>query len=299
MINFIGKQNETVVDEIANVTGSVVEPYYTCWGKLPPNKKSYKFLGIIENTSMRKFNLIAGANLQKGGVVVDQLVATENHLRIGDKVTLNATYSEANFTVLGITSELLQGVCYFVLSDLQKIGREGLISGVYLRGGEVMNATTLPYVSEVNVKSRIRAELDAFISRLFPFIYIFLIFSIIIGSIIVFNTVTINLLEREHEFGLFQLIGARRIFLTSILILETIVLGLPAILLGILLGYICAIYLIAKFSTTLFKFSLFIPYEYYILFIIVGIMIIIIATLPALYKLRKLKLDVIAKRVEL
>jgi len=68
------------------------------------------------------------------------------------------------------------------------------------------------------------------------FYYIFLSIVLVIVAAGIMNTVLMSMLERIHEFGIMMALGCGRIYLAGMVIIESLLLGLAGIMIGIIIG---------------------------------------------------------------
>src|SRR6185437_1668166 len=125
-----------------------------------------------------------------------------------------------------------------------------------------------PGVSPTDLRNRIRAELpgtvdvrtgseqathdtanlESNLGGLRTFLLIFAYVALVVGAFIIFNTLSITVAQRTREFALLRTLGASRRQVLRSVVLEAVVIGLIASVVGILAGIGLAKGLNALFS---------------------------------------------------
>jgi putative ABC transport system permease protein len=200
-------------------------------------------------------HLIQGSWPKAGEVVIDANVAKKKHFKVGDRIGVQAEGPVRSFRVSGIA----------------KFGSASALGGATLAGFDLPTAQTLfakagqldevavagkPNVTKAQVLKEVRAILPAtaqarygtaqaredakqtnsFISFLRTFLLVFGGIALFVGSFVIANSLSITITQRTRELATMRTLGAsRRQVLTSILI-EGLVMGILASLIGLFAG---------------------------------------------------------------
>jgi len=108
----------------------------------------------------------------------------------------------------------------------------------------------LPGIRSVSIKEESKEEFLRLLREFTVFSHIMWLMSIIIVFSITFNTLTINTMERRYGHATLMALGVNPKRLSRILLFETLIMTIPALIIGIILGYITADLLIKIFAMT-------------------------------------------------
>src|SRR5207245_7697915 len=72
--------------------------------------------------------------------------------------------------------------------------------------------------------------------------------SLFVGAFLIFNTLSMNVVERAREIALLRAAGALRRQLYSLVLLQALVLGLVGAAFGVILGWLLAVWIGANFG---------------------------------------------------
>jgi putative ABC transport system permease protein len=187
-------------------------------------------------------------------VVIDKATADEFGWHEGDKVTVAAREPQKQYTVSGIArlgdSDNLAGsrMVLMTLDEAQRVLREPGYSDI--------SVAAAPGTSPEELKARIARELGSGytvrtgeeqaeasaqdLSDALGFIrtalLVFAGVAVLVGGFLIFNTFSVTVAQRSREFALLRTLGASRAQLLNSVILETLVIGFAASVIGIAAG---------------------------------------------------------------
>jgi putative ABC transport system permease protein len=188
-------------------------------------------------------------------VAIDAATAKDKGYRIGDQVGVVAEGPLREYTLTGIVS--FGGVdsigsasaAVFSLAGAQELfGKQGKVDSILVKGKQGIPAAdvraaiapVLPAGAAVETaEAQDRFDLgglDEFLEILRTALLVFGFISLFVGAFIIFNTLSITVAQRTKEFGLMRMIGASRRQVLRSVVLEAIVIGLVASIIGILAG---------------------------------------------------------------
>jgi putative ABC transport system permease protein len=190
-----------------------------------------------------------------GEVVIDAATAKEEGYAVGDKIGVVARGPVQEFTISGTAQfpgqESLGGATFavFTLAEAQRLfDKEGQLDAISISANEGASPEQLvdeiqpilPANTQVRTGVQETQEAQKDIEQFTSIIgYILLAFGFIalfVGAFVISNTLSITVAQRVREFATLRTIGAsRRQILTSV-ILEALVIGTVASVIGLFLG---------------------------------------------------------------
>ena len=184
-------------------------------------------------------------------VVIDKGSATILDWGVGDVVKLEIMGKNVDVKITGLSDELERNVWMYDDELAEIIGME-IYNVVMVRGEGIENLVSYSQVIHYD------DYVNAFRDSMENFASIFIIFILIGMSIavaVLFNTLIINITEKDQEFATMSVLGFNRRFLTKILIVENVVIGVLGGIVGVIVSIITAEILIAQFISWSFYFE--------------------------------------------
>ena len=189
-----------------------------------------------------------------GEVVLDAGTAADQDYRVGGTVTITTRGEPHEFRVVGLArfgSVKSLGTATFAVFDLDAarrlLGRGDQVDSILVAGRDGVPAAqlraalaqALPTAQVATAAKQDRFTLDGlrqFISIIRIVLLVFGGVAILVGAFTIFNTLSITVAQRTRELGLLRMVGAgRRQVLGSVLV-EALVLGLLASVVGLVAG---------------------------------------------------------------
>jgi putative ABC transport system permease protein len=201
-----------------------------------------------------------------GQVVVDAGTAKAEDLAVGDRIGVSASGPVEQFRIAGIARfgdvDSLAGatIAAFDLPTAQRILRKDGFDSISVAAHEGTSVEALmaqirpvlPATAQVESASARAAgdskEVDEFVGYLRYALLAFGGIALFVGGFVIFNTLAITVAQRTREFATLRTIGASRRQVLRSVILETLVIGIVASLLGLGLGFGLADQLSALFG---------------------------------------------------
>ncbi|MGZ8783837.1 MAG: ABC transporter permease, partial [Gaiellaceae bacterium] len=201
-------------------------------------------------------NLVEG-NWPSGSdeVVIDERVADEESLALGDRIGVAALGPAREFEIAGIAkygdlSSL--GSTTFAIFDVPTaqalLGKKGELDTVQAAAEEGVAPEELvgrireELGASVTVRSGTEQateesdEISTFTSIIRYFLLSFAGIALFVGAFVIFNTLSITVAQRTREFATLRTVGASRRQVLSSVILEALVIGLLASVIGLFAG---------------------------------------------------------------
>ena len=244
---------------------------------------------------MRSVNLLSGQlpvhSNNSNQVMMDEGAMTFLDWNVGDTKSVLLNGDNVEVEIVGITRGELVRTMYFLRDDLTKVTGINATS-VYLSFPEGVGVdTSLGEISvgivERNtllegVKSLIEKQTDLFQAIM----YLGLLFTFAV----MLNTMIMNVAERDFELATLRVLGASTTRLGSMLLFESVLIGIIGGIIGVIFAYAGAVGLAASFSSWQFFFPVLlvnsVAYD-----LLLGVLFIAIAMTPiGIWRLRKMDL---------
>ena len=198
-------------------------------------------------------------------IIIDSLFAMRNDLEVNDIFEASLLGQKKNLTVAAIHTQILGGgfmsleglqvwlhewedeikSLAFNSSVLNETEIEKLpdlpmnpISGVYLTGDATkLNNESPDYMVAVIAKDDLKGQVDKLMELFTFFINLYYGLAAVMAFLIIANTATINMLEREREMATLKTLGTSDVILSKATSAENFVMGTIAGVTGIIMGY--------------------------------------------------------------
>lgn len=231
------------------------------------------------------------------GMVLHQRIADTLGLSTGDPVTLETYLGSVDLIVTATVNELFPAAAYASLDEISSsVGLPGVYNGLFLsvdpsRGQEVSaELYRIPGVNNVQLKSEMREDWQELMGLFYTFMGVMLAFALVMAFALLFNSMTVNVLERRREFATMRSVGAGRKRIAMLVSMESFFLWLVTLIPGLLLGWLAAKQLGTAFNSDVFTFTIIVSPAGFA-GAAVGILItMLLAALPAIRRINRLNL---------
>jgi putative ABC transport system permease protein len=193
---------------------------------------------------LHPFRYLSGGPFESpDDVIVDDIFANGNHVKVGENVSL----LNQNFRVAGIVAHGQGARIFLELGKLQELnGGQGKASAFYVKADNPAIAETvvqeiknIPHMDTYGVHS-----MSEYLSMLTPdnipmlstFIRIVIGTAVTIGFIVIFQAMYAAVMERTREIGILKSLGASKFYIVSAILRETTVLSIGGIIVGFLIS---------------------------------------------------------------
>jgi putative ABC transport system permease protein len=214
-------------------------------------------------------NLVEGRWPSGGGeVAVDEGVADDEDLALGDRIGVAALGPAQEFEIVGIAKygDLSSiGGATFAIFDVPTaqmlLGKEGQLDAVQAAAAagttpeELTRRMQAELGRDVTVRTGVEqadeasSEIAAFTTIIRYFLLSFAGIALFVGAFVIFNTLSITVAQRMREFATLRTLGASRRQVLRSVILEALVIGLGASIVGLFSGLALAVGLNALFKS--------------------------------------------------
>jgi len=271
--------------------------------------KDILLTGLSPVQDLYSFQMAAGGSpaqaLANNQVILTSALADKLKLKPGDPINLTILSKKRTAVVGGLTDELMTSNAYVDYQTARDwvIGR-GLVSyGAYLKVDPAYQDQVrsdlyhLSGVASVQMKEELEKDWQALMSFFYAFIGIMLIFAMGMVFALLFNTITVNVLERERELATMRSIGTSIFRIAWLVITETLILFLLTLIPGLLIGRSVAGQMGDSFQTDLFSFQMTISTQSYVLSVVFILLPIIVSSLPAIRHIYRMNLAEATKTI--
>jgi len=221
----------------------------------------------------------------------------------GDLVTITASKRSGSFVISDFIMEPLGAFVYVPVDEARELLGYGQRSsafyikvddGYYQQVRESLYQ--MPNVLTLVDLSQIHKEIDSYMALMYILIAVMLVFGLVMAFTLVFNTSTINIMEREQEVATMLTLGVPQWKASLSLTLENVVMGL----LGLIPGYIAAIIVMNQamklYQSELFSFTPVISPWTFVIVAVVVVALMVLSEFPSLRYISRLDLAQSTKR---
>ncbi|NOZ71662.1 MAG: ABC transporter permease [Chloroflexi bacterium] len=265
-------------------------------------KQDAWLIAISPNSQMHALQLPQGlsptAALAGDNIVLSSYLMEKLGLTAGDTVKVSSQLGSHEFTVSGETKELSGMLAYVSYDTVQKLSGlpQSIFNGLYLdidssQTKEVKRALYhIPGVASVQIKEDVEKDWQGMMGLFYAFISIIFIFAIVMAFALLFNAMTINVLEREREFATMRAIGTDGGRIARLIQLEIGLMWLATLIPGLLIGWWATARFLTTFSSELFTITIHItPFSFAVTALGI-LMTMVLSALPAIRHLNRLDL---------
>ena len=259
-------------------------------------ERTFSLVGLDAFTEgMRSVSLIEGA-LPDSTATPPQVIIDEGSMafldwKLGEVQTVNISGIEQDFEIVGVSQGEMSRTVYFHRSDLGSMLGVNATS-VYLKfpAGVGVDAElgelSAGLIERETLIDGIKSLLEQQTQILQVMMYLGLMFTVVV----MFNTMIMNVAERDFELATLRVLGASTKSLSIMLLFESVLIGVVGGLVGIMFAYGGAVGLAASFSTWQFFVPVsIVPSVAYQL--MGGVILIAVAMTPiGVWRLRKMDL---------
>lgn len=274
------------------------------------NKVDTAIMGLPPGSSM--YNLITPegnrTDVVSDGVLLPFSFRERLGAEIGDMVQLEplvGTVGDTEKRLAGYIQTSMGARAFMPLREVQKLQHNlGVATGVYVKFNGPPSEETLkrlyniPQVASVELVSDTRALMDEMMGFFWVMIGFMLMMGITLGVAIIFNGVTINVLQRTREMAVMRAIGLGDIALVNMLSLENFLIGIAGVAMGIPMGqWVARMFMEAsqRGAEDVFSIVLTILPRSYIIAVAVALVVLLISQIPALLQVYRQNLATVTK----
>ena len=248
-----------------------------------------------EGTSMRLVNLIEGElpvkETETVQVLADEGTAALLDWKLDEKRTLKLGTMEINVELAGKTRGEISRTIYFHRTFLEEdIGIEPTSVYLKLENGDSVDGDLADVSQGLTEKQNLLSGIEKLLEQQSQFLGVFIFLGILVAAAVLFNTLVMNLAERDLELSTLRVLGGSTTRLGSMIIGENFVIGLVGGIFGAIFAYFGTVYIAGEFSSWTFYITV-VPSLNIVLFLIATVIIISLAITPyGIWRLRRMDL---------
>ncbi|HVP63992.1 MAG TPA: ABC transporter permease [candidate division Zixibacteria bacterium] len=189
----------------------------------------------------RPFQYLAGGPFNgPDDMIIDDIMAKQSHIKVGDTMELLST----KFRVCGIVEHGKGARRYVPIATLQNlIGSEGKASMFYVQADNSANADLI--TSEIKqvpgMEQYVVRSIAEYSTLMTPanmpglniFFNVVIGVSVVIGFLVIFQSMYTAVMERTREIGILKSLGANKFYIINVVLRESFVLAVGGIVAGI------------------------------------------------------------------
>jgi putative ABC transport system permease protein len=195
-------------------------------------------------------------------MIVDEYYAATNKVRVGSTVnTLNH-----NFRVCGIVPQGRGSRFYVPIATLQDLtGTEGKATVFYVKLDDpdladavAKQLNAIPGMENYNIvtiKEWVSLMSPNNIPMLSRFIDIVIWIAVVIGFLVIFQSMYTAVMERTREIGILKSLGASKFYIVRVILRETLLLAAAGVVMGIIISFVAANAIRYKMPTAQVEFT--------------------------------------------
>jgi len=265
---FSSPQGEDRLAETRAIDGvATAEPIYLTPAEARVGSKvsNLELVALAPQQRLHGFDLKGGGDadelLSRGGIILPSGVADKLGVGRGDRLDLATDGKIATLEVMGVSKEAVGGLGYVSMKTKEELlGLPAGFNGLFLKTtstsvDESVQAALykMPGLEGAQIKEEMRHDYRDVMGIFNVMVGFVVVFCLIMAAAIVFNTMTVNVLEREREIATIRTLGSGPGFVASTLMTEGLALSLLALAPGLILGTLASSYLMSAFNSEFFS----------------------------------------------
>jgi putative ABC transport system permease protein len=205
-------------------------------------------LEVIDGIDLKSFEALGGPfqYLQGGAfqgqddILVDDYIARQRHVEVGDTMEV----LNHSFRVVGVVENGRGARKFIPMNTLQDlIGAKDRASVFYVKldnadnaaavVNEIKNQPGMEKYSVLSTSDYLSMMTPSHLPGFRPFIGVVIGVSLVIGFLVIFQSMYTAVMERTREIGILKSLGASKFYIVNVILRETVLLALAGIAVGI------------------------------------------------------------------
>jgi putative ABC transport system permease protein len=292
---FSSSQGEDRLAEARAIEGvATAEPIYLAPAEARAGSEvsNVELVALASQQRLHGFDLGGGEDanelLSRGGIILPTGVADKLGVGRGGELELTVGGETVALEVAGVTREAMGGLAYVSMSTKEEqLGIPTGFNGLFLEttstsANESVQAALyeMANVEGVQIKDDMRSDFQDVMALFNVMIWFVVAFCLVMAAAIVFNTMTVNVLEREREIATMRTLGSGPAFVASTLMTEGLALSLLAIAPGLIVGTMVSSYLMTSFNSEFFSILFHVSTRTYVIVSLLVLAATLVSTLP-------------------
>lgn len=232
-------------------------------------------IGVVEGNSFYRLidDMGAKVDVPQKGILIAHSIAEKLNIKPGDivkaKLYLGDTL-EKEIKVKGLVKQYAGFSCYMNIKELGKLTEEGIFATgalISVKAGKKEAVMDKLYemsgIETVEERVDVYKDFMEFMSLMYTFVGFMIFFGTIMGFAIIFNTTVINIMERQRELASLKVLGYTSREVENIIFRENMMIGVIALIPGVVFGRFMSNFLAQQFSNELFALEVIISSKTY------------------------------------
>jgi len=309
-VYFTAPVDADAVSRLADVNGvAAAEPVFESPVSLSVAGRTYATSLVVMDpaTTMHRFAAPSGdwVSLPGSGLLVGTTLESDFGARVGDPVSVTVGTANVTFmdTIAGFVDEPLGTIAYSswenaaaragvpipVTSAL--IRYEPGVDPAAVRDG----LTSLSTVAAFEDAKAMLNTVQDFMGLFYGFVGVMLVFGAAMSFALMFNTMSVNIVERAREIATLLAVGTERRAISRLVTIENLLVTGMGIPLGLVAGYYVSAAAMSSFASDMFRFDLYVRPTTFVLSALAMVIVALIAQIPGLRIVQRLRIPEIVK----
>lgn len=217
--------------------------------------------GWVTDPALRSLRLVAGhAPVGPADVVIDTNAAKSAKFTLGQRVRIVTPAGSDQYTLVGLvqfgsTDNLLGATLTgFAMPTAQRVfnlvghyttigvtGKEGVLDATLAHRVQAVLPPGYEAITGASATQQATDQFNSIIGILRDVLLVFAGISLFVGAFIIFNSFSITIAQRTRQVGLLRAVGASRSSVIREVVLEALIIGIVASVIGVGFGIVVAI----------------------------------------------------------
>lgn len=273
-------------------------------------KKQVKLIGLDGNSSLYKFTDKNGKSISvpQNGILIAKSLANKLAANVGDEVNIKYFFGdikEGKVKVAGIIRQAVGFDCYMNLNEMSEQLKTPKTSTSLLIQVSKSDKDKLekvlqqnPLFESVESKEKAYNTIKSLMALIYYVVGFMVVFCVIMGFSIIFITTIINLTERGRELASMKVLGYTDSEIGRTLLRENIILGIIALIPGLILGQLVCGLIIPELNSRIMYLEAIVSIKTYIITALSVLLYILLAQLSIRKSIKKLNMVEVLKNKE-
>ncbi|MCX7773095.1 MAG: FtsX-like permease family protein [Clostridia bacterium] len=312
-INYQTAQSLAETEKVAKLKGvQHLDPAYSISVEIRNRDQKEDTLLVLTPSDNKSFHFTddthAPVSLKSEGIMLDYKTAEKLGAGIGDHVTVKPLLPGSKGVELEITALCKQYTAFNAYMSLSE-GYEAfslpeVVNEAYLKVDPSEKAQLeLELSKEKNVitvdsKEKAYDNFKKLMALFYEFVGAMIFFGAVMGFVVVYNTTSINITEREREIASLKVLGYKVSEISRSILRENIFISLLAIVPALVVGRLACEYFGSKFSNELVSFAIVVYPKTYVIGVLAAIAFALLAIAAHIKHIKKLDMVEVLKNRE-
>ncbi len=214
-------------------------------------QKDAVIVGIDRRSDLYKLVSEDGSRIYPGGreILLSDVLARQLGVKPGDELHLKSLYKpgiERDVKIAGLVKQYLGFNGFLDIDYLGSTMQEGnIVNGALLEvkynsGDFLKKLQDMPFVENVEAPDEMVKQFNEYLDLMYAYIGVIILMSSVMGFAIIYNTTTINIMERKRELASLRVMGFSRKEVAELIFNENIAVSILGLTAGMPLGRMMA-----------------------------------------------------------